>query len=101
MAEILIPELETLIKKVDDLTKQLGRIEAMLSEKHNKPYLTVPEVASELKFSGATIKTWINQGRRHPQTRKLVKLPCIKSEGGHYRVKRKDLEVFKEVFTTL
>jgi excisionase family DNA binding protein len=43
--------------------------------------LTVPEVAKELKYTEATIRTWIKQG----------KLRAIRPTGREYRVRRSDL----------
>ncbi|MDQ1087185.1 hypothetical protein [Siphonobacter sp. SORGH_AS_1065] len=100
MAEIIIPELSQLITEVRAIRTQMDRIEALLNEKEGKEYLALTHVAKELKFSDATIKTWCVQGRRHPVSRKLIVLKTYKSEGGRYRVLRKDLEAFKEIFTT-
>lgn len=100
MAEIIIPELSGLINELRAIRNQMDRIEALLIEKEGKPYLTIQEIAQELNYSEGTIKLWCTQGRRHPLTRKIIVLKAHKSTGGHYRIRRKDLEVFKEIFTT-
>ena len=43
--------------------------------------LTVPEVAKELKYTEATVRVWIKQG----------KLRAIRPTGREYRVRRSDL----------
>lgn len=100
MAEIIIPELSELLTEMRAIRTQMDRIEAKLNEKEGKPYLRVTEIAKELRYSDVTIKNWILHGRRHPMNRKKIKLPAFLSEGGHYRVQRKDLEAFKNMFTT-
>ena len=50
--------------------------------------LTVPEVAKELKYTEATVRTWIKQG----------KLRAIQPTGREYRVRRADLGA---MFTTI
>ncbi len=101
MAEILIPELSSLLSEVTEMRKQLNRMERLFFERRDKPFLTTTDISEELQLSDYTIKAWINKGRKHPQTRRIIKLPAIKTEGGHYRIKRKDLDAFNEVFTTV
>ncbi|OZI07990.1 hypothetical protein BWI93_11585 [Siphonobacter sp. BAB-5385] len=98
--EVHIPELTKLLTQVDLLSNQLSRMERLFFEKQDKPFLTVTDVATELRLSDYTIKAWINKGRKHPQTRKVIKLNAVKTDGGHYRIKRKDLETFNELFTS-
>lgn len=44
--------------------------------------LTVPEIAKELKYTEATVRTWIKQG----------KLRAIRATSREYRVRRSDLD---------
>lgn len=46
------------------------------------PFLTVPEIAQELRYTEATVRTWIRQG----------KLPAIRATNREYRVRRSDLD---------
>jgi len=51
----------------------------------NDEYLTVPEVAREMRYSERTVRNWINEGR----------LPAIQPNGREYRVARKHLDALK------
>jgi len=46
------------------------------------PFMTVPEIAQELRYTEATVRTWIRQG----------KLPAIRATNREYRVRRSDLD---------
>ena len=46
------------------------------------PFLTVPEIAEELRYDPQTVRSWIRQG----------KLPAIRASNREYRVRRSDLD---------
>ncbi len=46
------------------------------------PFMTVPEIAQELRYTEATVRNWIRQG----------KLPAIRATNREYRVRRSDLD---------
>ncbi len=45
-------------------------------------FLTVPEIAEELRYDPQTVRMWIRQG----------KLPAIRASNREYRVRRSDLD---------
>jgi excisionase family DNA binding protein len=53
-----------------------------VSDPNPNELLTVPEIAKELKYTEATVRTWIKQG----------KLRAIRATGREYRVRRSDLD---------
>lgn len=47
------------------------------------PYLTIPEVAAQLRVSGASVRRWCLDGR----------LPCVRA-GRAFRIRQEDVDAF-------
>ncbi|MDQ1087187.1 hypothetical protein [Siphonobacter sp. SORGH_AS_1065] len=95
-----LKSLQQMFNLMQEVNHRMINLEQMIMEKDGKHHLSAQDVAKEMSCALNTVKAWINTGRKHPLTRKPVYLKAFRLEGGHYRIARRDLEEFKNIFTT-